>query len=74
MVCAVARDPSGEADLDSDARFEQLDLHAALGSTVFTMRIGTLARRLDTTPHAIRYYEGHGLLPRVARTDNGYRE
>ena len=38
------------------------------------MRIGTLARRLSTTPHAIRYYEGHGLLPRVARTENGYRD
>ncbi len=38
------------------------------------MRIGTLARQLGTTPHAIRYYEGQGLLPAVARTDNGYRE
>lgn len=38
------------------------------------MRIGTLADRLGTTPHAIRFYERHGLLPDAPRSDNGYRQ
>lgn len=38
------------------------------------MRIGTLAERLGTTPHAIRFYERNGLLPAAARGENGYRE
>jgi len=38
------------------------------------MRIGTLAQRLGTTAHAIRFYERRGLLPGPGRTDNGYRE
>ena len=38
------------------------------------MRIGTLARRLGTSPDSIRFYERQGLLPRPARTENGYRE
>lgn len=38
------------------------------------MRIGTLAKRLGTTPHAIRFYEQRGLLPAPERTGNGYRE
>ena len=38
------------------------------------MRIGTLARRLGTTPHAIRFYERRGLLPAPGRGDNRYRE
>ena len=38
------------------------------------MRIGTLAERLGTTPHAIRFYERHGLLPAPERHENGYRE
>lgn len=37
------------------------------------MRIGTLASRLGTTAHAIRFYERRGLLPGVQRTTNGYR-
>lgn len=38
------------------------------------MRIGTLADRLGTTPHAIRFYERRGLLPAPPRGDNRYRE
>ena len=38
------------------------------------MRIGTLANRLGTTPHAIRFYERRGLLPAPGRSGNRYRE
>jgi DNA-binding transcriptional MerR regulator len=38
------------------------------------MRIGTLARRLGITPHAIRFYEQRGLLPEPGRGTNRYRE
>lgn len=38
------------------------------------MRIGTLATRLGTTPHAIRFYEREGLLPAPVRGPNGYRD
>ena len=38
------------------------------------MRIGTLARRLGTSPESIRFYERHGLVPAPARSENGYRE
>ncbi len=38
------------------------------------MRIGTLAKRLGTTAHSIRFYERHGMLPMAARTMNGYRQ
>lgn len=38
------------------------------------MRIGTLAERLGTTPHAIRFYERRGLLPAPVRSANRYRE
>jgi len=37
------------------------------------MRIRTLADRLGTTTHAIRYYERHGFLPTPARGENRYR-
>lgn len=38
------------------------------------MRIGTLAQRLGTTPHAIRFYERRGLLPPPPRGPNRYRD
>ncbi|MCA1570046.1 MAG: MerR family transcriptional regulator [Chloroflexi bacterium] len=38
------------------------------------MRIRTLADRLGTTPHAIRFYERRGFLPRPPRGENRYRE
>ncbi len=38
------------------------------------MRIGILAARLGTTPHAIRFYDRQSLLPFPQRRGNGYRE
>lgn len=38
------------------------------------MRIGELAKRLGTTPHAIRFYERNGLLPVPSRAQNSYRD
>lgn len=38
------------------------------------MRIRTLADRLGTTPHAIRFYERRGFLPVAPRGENRYRE
>jgi DNA-binding transcriptional MerR regulator len=38
------------------------------------MRIRTLADRLGTTPHAIRFYERHGFVPEPERGANRYRE
>jgi DNA-binding transcriptional MerR regulator len=37
------------------------------------MRIGDLAKRVGTTPRALRFYESHGLLE-ARRSANGYRE
>ncbi len=36
-------------------------------------RIGELARRVGTTPRAVRYYEELGLLPGRDRPDGGHR-
>jgi DNA-binding transcriptional MerR regulator len=38
------------------------------------MRIGALARRLGTTPHAIHFYERRGAVPGASRRENRYRE
>ena len=38
------------------------------------MNIGEAARRSGISAKMIRHYEGLGLLPRVARTDSGYRQ
>ncbi len=38
------------------------------------MRIGELAERLGTTPHALRFYERNRVLPTPQRSDNGYRK
>lgn len=38
------------------------------------MRIRTLADKLGTTPHAIRFYERRGFLPTPPRGENRYRE
>jgi DNA-binding transcriptional MerR regulator len=38
------------------------------------MRIGTLAAKLGTTPHTIRFYEQRGLLPAPRRSQNRYRD
>jgi Cd(II)/Pb(II)-responsive transcriptional regulator len=37
------------------------------------MRIGELARRAETQPVTVRYYEGLGLLPQPERTEGNYR-
>ncbi|MCM6775979.1 MerR family transcriptional regulator [Nocardia sp. CDC159] len=37
------------------------------------MRIGELAKRTETSPRLLRYYEEQGLI-RVARRANGYRD
>jgi DNA-binding transcriptional MerR regulator len=38
------------------------------------MRIGQVARELGVSADTLRFYERSGLLPRVPRTDAGYRE
>ncbi|MEJ7696658.1 MAG: MerR family transcriptional regulator [Candidatus Limnocylindrales bacterium] len=38
------------------------------------MRIGTLASRLGTTAHAIRFYERRGVMPAPVRMKNDYRD
>jgi DNA-binding transcriptional MerR regulator len=38
------------------------------------MTIGELARRTDTTPATIRFYESKGLLGRIGRRANGRRD
>ena len=38
------------------------------------MRISELAREVGVSADTIRFYERQGLLPRVGRQDNGYRE
>ncbi len=37
------------------------------------MRIGELAKLSDVPASTIRYYESQGLLPKVKRTESGYR-
>jgi MerR family copper efflux transcriptional regulator len=39
-----------------------------------TMTIGRLAKETRVNIDTIRYYERHGLLPRAARRESGYRE
>ena len=38
------------------------------------VNIGEAARLSAVSPKMVRHYEGLGLLPRVARTDGGYRQ
>ncbi len=38
------------------------------------LRIGQLAKELDTTTKTLRFYEDIGLINSVARTDTGYRQ
>ncbi len=38
------------------------------------MSIGEAARRAGVSARMLRHYESLGLLPHVARTDNGYRQ
>jgi len=38
------------------------------------MKIGELAKQSGLAAHTIRFYESEGLLSKVPRTDNGYRQ
>lgn len=38
------------------------------------MRIGEIAQRSGVAPSRIRFYEANGLLPKPARSYNGYRD
>jgi DNA-binding transcriptional MerR regulator len=38
------------------------------------MRISQLARQVGISADTIRFYERQGLLPRIGRQDNGYRD
>jgi Cu(I)-responsive transcriptional regulator len=38
------------------------------------INIGEAARRSGVSPKMVRHYESLGLLPRIARTDSGYRQ
>jgi DNA-binding transcriptional MerR regulator len=38
------------------------------------MQIGAVAKRVDVTPDAIRFYERNALLPRAPRTKGGFRQ
>ncbi len=38
------------------------------------MRIGELSRRTGIAASRIRFYERHKVLPKAARSENGYRE
>lgn len=38
------------------------------------MRIGELSKRTGIAPSRIRFYERHHVVPKAARSGNGYRE
>jgi MerR family copper efflux transcriptional regulator len=38
------------------------------------MRIGELAKRAGISTSKLRFYEARGILPPVARSENGYRD
>ena len=47
---------------------------AALSGIAWPVNIGEAARLSGVSAKMVRHYEGLGLLPRVARTDSGYRQ
>jgi MerR family transcriptional regulator, copper efflux regulator len=47
---------------------------AADSSAAWPVNIGDAARLSGVSAKMVRHYEGLGLLPRVARTDSGYRQ
>jgi MerR family copper efflux transcriptional regulator len=47
---------------------------AAASSAAWPVNIGQAARLSGVSAKMVRHYEGLGLLPRVARTDGGYRQ
>ena len=46
----------------------------AATSAAWPVHIGDAARLSGVSAKMVRHYEGLGLLPRVARTDSGYRQ
>jgi len=46
----------------------------ALAGVAWPVNIGEAARLSGVSAKMVRHYEGLGLLPRVARTDSGYRQ
>ncbi len=46
----------------------------AATSAAWPVNIGDAARLSGVSAKMVRHYEGLGLLPRVARTDSGYRQ
>ena len=47
---------------------------AGTTATSAVFNIGEVARRTGVSARMVRHYEGLGLLPKVARTDSGYRQ
>ncbi len=48
--------------------------HADMGGMAWPVVIGVAARLSNVSAKMVRHYESLGLLPAVARTDNGYRQ
>ena len=46
----------------------------SLASTLWPVTIGAAARLSNVSAKMVRHYESLGLLSKVARTDNGYRQ
>ncbi len=51
-----------------------MTLEYASGFILYIMKIGELSREADVSVETVRYYERLGLLPKVRRTESGYRK
>ena len=49
-------------------------MSAEVSGAAWPVNIGEAARLSGVSAKMVRHYEGLGLLPRVARTDSGYRQ
>ncbi len=47
---------------------------AGTAASPAVFNIGEVARRTGVSARMVRHYEGLGLLPKIARTDSGYRQ